>query len=471
MSIATDIYFITNVQFSKALTLEDANKIRTGVVSSADEASSKVELSSGPESRSNHLRIHRAPLIAETIVQSTKIEFEWMDTTNDPFDALLSGTLENDSLPEDSFISFPKPLEVIWNGTLVGEARISGEFRPVGYHQLNRQESNAQLVLGATESISRFIQSIIRERSINVDIVTDEVNVYASGQEYKNVRVVFRKTLSMEGFNCFKDNVISHSIRVVGSDPGGGGITAVSKIEIRNPTNITVRLDDIPVEVYYKTEKIGNLNLPSFKLHQKRTGTADALQELHTQFRPEQPRNSECQDFVKDYITTDHSLTVIYNLTGTVIKLGATQTVSIPPFRVESSFKGINKQFFKGISAYISIARTLISKRISFDFDFENPMHTDLKILAFEGEVKRKNKLFCVARANNVNDMIVEADRTSLSPLFKGGSIEIRRHEMLKMVGRGSLKVTVKVIKATVHIGEFELPDLQFELQDPVRAK
>ena len=57
------------------------------------------------------------------------------------------------------------------------------------------------------------------------------------------------------GFDSFKGNLIIHSIKVVGSDPGGGGITAANKIEIRNPTNISVRVDDIPVEIYYKTEK------------------------------------------------------------------------------------------------------------------------------------------------------------------------------------------------------------------------
>ena len=51
-------------------------------------------------------------------------------------------------MPSDSFISFPKPLEMIWNGTLVGEARIIGEFRIPGY-QVNRSESNAQIVPGA----------------------------------------------------------------------------------------------------------------------------------------------------------------------------------------------------------------------------------------------------------------------------------------------------------------------------------
>ena len=64
---------------------------------------------------------------------------------------------------------------------------------PIGFH----------LGIGAqaTDRITRFIQSMIKERSINVDIVTDEVNVYASGQEYKNVKVEFRKTLSLEGTN------------------------------------------------------------------------------------------------------------------------------------------------------------------------------------------------------------------------------------------------------------------------------
>ena len=80
-----------------------------------------------------------APLIANSLLEDR----------NDPFDVQLTGTLENDSLPRDSYISFPKPLEVIWNGTLVGETRISGDFRPAGY-QVNRAESNAQLVPGAT---------------------------------------------------------------------------------------------------------------------------------------------------------------------------------------------------------------------------------------------------------------------------------------------------------------------------------
>jgi hypothetical protein len=72
-----------------------------------------------------------------------------LGSRSDPFDAQLTGTLQGLSLPSDSFISFPKPLEMIWNGTLVGEARIFGEFRTPGY-QVNRAESNAQIVPGAT---------------------------------------------------------------------------------------------------------------------------------------------------------------------------------------------------------------------------------------------------------------------------------------------------------------------------------
>lgn len=106
-----------------------------------------------------------------------------------------------------------------------------------------------------------------------------------------------------------------------------------------------------------------------FKLHRKSTGTTDFLQDVHTQFRPEDPKRSECQEFIKDYITTDHQLTVSYKLTGTVVRLGETRKVSVPPFNVESSFKGLNKQLLKGITAYISLIRTPYSKRIAFEFD------------------------------------------------------------------------------------------------------
>ena len=74
-------------------------------------------------------------------------------------------------------------------------------------------------------------------------------------------------TDDMTGFNSFKDNMIIHSIKVVGSDPGGGGVTAVNKIEIRNPTNISVRVDDIPVEIYYKTEKVRFVSLIRSRIH------------------------------------------------------------------------------------------------------------------------------------------------------------------------------------------------------------
>lgn len=42
MAIATDVYFITNVEYSKPLTLKYPDKTRTDVVISGDEMDSKV---------------------------------------------------------------------------------------------------------------------------------------------------------------------------------------------------------------------------------------------------------------------------------------------------------------------------------------------------------------------------------------------------------------------------------------------
>jgi hypothetical protein len=91
--------------------------------------------------------------------------------------------------------------------------------------------------------------------------------------------------------------------------------------------------------------------------------------EAITQFQPEDPQHTECQEFVKDYITTNRSLEISCNLTGTIIMLGDSHRVSIPLFSVRTSVEGINKQFLKEITAYISIIRTPLTTKIGFDFE------------------------------------------------------------------------------------------------------
>ncbi|KAJ2931065.1 hypothetical protein H1R20_g6051, partial [Candolleomyces eurysporus] len=421
MSLASEPYSIISSKYSEPLTLGDGTvgaQTHVVVVASANED----EPNSVSMTRSEYEEMHRTPSIAEIIVESTKIALEWMDITTDPFTAELAVSLEGKSLPADSYISFPKSLNMIWNGGVVGTARISGRFR-VPERQANRLGLNTKIYsAGPMMAVTtRFIQSIFKEKSLVVQVATDEVDVFADGQEYKSVKINFCKSFSMQGFNHFKDSITTDSIDIIESNNGSqGGVEALTSITIKNSTRTIVKIHDMPVEINYKWQKIGGFKISQFQIMDRRS----TEQKLSTQFRPERSETLECQEFISNYITTDRVLTISYSMTGTVS-----------------------------------------SK--------ENPTQTRAKILGFDGEVRYKNKLVCTARVRdpNLEEMTFEAGTTRLSPLIEGASIELRRHELLNLIGRRSLKVNIRVTKATLHIGDFELPDMQLEPRDPIRAK
>lgn len=125
--------------------------------------------------------------------------------------------------------------------------------------------------------IGDFIQSIIKKKAVVVEVRTRKVNVYASGKLYENADVDFRKTVTMDGttcssaiqfvtkrsnslrgFNDFEGCITIHDLRVVGSHPRGEGVTATHKVQIKNPTNISVHVDDLPVEIGFKGRKVSD---------------------------------------------------------------------------------------------------------------------------------------------------------------------------------------------------------------------
>ncbi|RXW23632.1 hypothetical protein EST38_g2232 [Candolleomyces aberdarensis] len=420
MSLASEPYSIISSKYSEPLTLGDGTVgAQTHIVVAA--SANEDELNSVSMTRSKSGEMHRTPPIVETIVESTKIALKCMNVTHpnprtDPFTAELAVSFEGKSLPADSYISFPKSLNMIWNGGVVGTACVSEQ--EVNGLRLNPKTYPADPMMAAT---TRFIQSIFKDKSLVVQVETDEVDVFADGQEYKNVKINFCKSFSMQGFNHFKDSITTDSVKIIESNNGGqGGVEAVTSITIKNSTRTIVEIHDMPVEINYKWQKIGSFKISHFRVMDFQS----TEQKLATQFRPERSETLECQEFISSYITTDRVLTVSYNMIGTVS-----------------------------------------SK--------ENPTDTRVKVVAFEGEVRHKKKLVCTVdvRDPDPEKMTWEPGTTRLSPLIEGASVELRRHELLYLLMRRSLKVNVKVTKATLHIGEFELRDIKLEFRDPIPAK
>jgi hypothetical protein len=111
-----------------------------------------------------------------------------------------------------------------------------------------------------------------------------------------------------------------------------------------------------------------NSNQP-FTLYPKSWERATFQENICSSFCPSRPKEELCLEFIRDYITTNRPLTLNYNLIGTKIKLGSTE-VSLSPFRTDVLFKGINKKFLHGATAYIPLTRILFSKKVAFKFEF-----------------------------------------------------------------------------------------------------
>lgn len=90
--------------------------------------------------------------------------------------------------------------------------------------------------------------------------------------------------------------------------------------------------------------------------------------EVPVKFQPENSRDKRCKEFIAKYITTAENLEISFCLERTVVKL-ASSAISIPRFKLTSTVKGLDQQFLKGATVYISLVRVLLLRKFSFSFD------------------------------------------------------------------------------------------------------
>ena len=58
------------------------------------------------------------------------------------------------------------------------------------------------------------------------------------------------------GFGYFKDQIVVEKIRITGSDHNGNSLIARTDLTIANPSSVSVLIDELPVEVYYRGVKV-----------------------------------------------------------------------------------------------------------------------------------------------------------------------------------------------------------------------
>ena len=79
--------------------------------------------------------------------------------------------------------------------------------------------------------------------------------------------------------------------------------------------------------------------------------------------------DKQWKEFTVKYITTEESIELVYSLEKIVIKLGSSM-ISIPHFRSTVTVLGMNKQFVTGGTAYLSLLRAPLRRKIEFTFNF-----------------------------------------------------------------------------------------------------
>ena len=58
------------------------------------------------------------------------------------------------------------------------------------------------------------------------------------------------------GFDNLKDQILMDNFRITGSHEMGNGSRAQADVTIKNPSNVSILVEEMPVEVLYNTVKV-----------------------------------------------------------------------------------------------------------------------------------------------------------------------------------------------------------------------
>ncbi|KAG9300203.1 hypothetical protein G9A89_002649 [Geosiphon pyriformis] len=148
----------------------------------------------------------------------------------------------------DASIRFPDPVNIIWNGTVLGNVRFS---KTNIHHGEAEIESNEEFLITKKEKFKEFTKVLLNDKeftwTLDGKATVKALSITKSGLDFK-------KDILLAGGNGLKNvNVTSYKISPASITTLGQSIQA----DLYNPSSITFYLGSFGIDIYYNTTYIG----------------------------------------------------------------------------------------------------------------------------------------------------------------------------------------------------------------------
>ncbi|KAL1735691.1 hypothetical protein EV714DRAFT_280260 [Schizophyllum commune] len=188
--------------------------------------------------------------------------------------------------------------------------------------------------------------------------------------------ISFDVTTSLGGINGFGGKADLGKVSVVGSGGDGNGqyIRANTSASLENPSNVSLKTNDIELPVIWEGIKLGRAVIDPFDLEPGKNTYPSEFR-----YMPDDANDTKAMDFLNEFITTEGPLAVTID--------GDTQSTpheslatALDGIQISSAITGLNKPtLITHINVYISLG-TIFTSEVEIDFDVYNPMEADLII-------------------------------------------------------------------------------------------
>ncbi|KAH9061225.1 hypothetical protein EDB87DRAFT_404186 [Lactarius vividus] len=202
--------------------------------------------------------------------------------------------------------------------------------------------------------------------------------------------IPFNVTSALRGIDSFGHTAGLTNVSITGRGGNGGNeyINADITTTLQNPSNISLRTNDVSLAVFYKDVKIGRAAINTLNLF---LGENTVATEFH--YEPDNANGTTAQSFLSQFLQSGDALPL--SIKGDQSSSPYSSLVpALEGVSLTTSLAGFNAPpIVTHINVYVPLS-AVVDSLVSIDFDIANPLDTDMHIAFAQADAGVNGKTF-----------------------------------------------------------------------------
>ncbi|KAI0916296.1 hypothetical protein AcW1_009888 [Taiwanofungus camphoratus] len=413
-------------------------------------------LNAAPADRFNLWKISPWPPVDEKefpYVHDLSVSLDRAEANND--DGGFTAYTSWKGLQQNYILHFPEPILVCYRGHVVAEAHMPGPQMTTS----SGLKSSAILHIKDSTAFETFASSVLNDSEIQVVLKARKFKFFTEYAETgRDALYQMDKPVTLKGFRSFREQVLLRDLKIYGSDRDGTYMIAAITANLMNESHIDNRVS-LSVGVYVGSTRIGSAELNDLHLQ---PGSNNV--QLEWKLKPRNPVNPDVQAFMNQQFTTNVAIPIALHVENIKTSICG-RLFNLPSFNLTTEIQGGGSRLVRKVNAFLG-ARLLLGRKVSFVFEFANPLDAPLSIRSIELEALVRGVQIVVVKHIFRDPFIIPKKETKQSPKISDAYLIRDYLKSLQLVATRSATLDVTVTSATISVDNFLMEGLRFDLKD-----